>query len=108
VAPARYEPFGLAALEAASRGCALVLGDIPSLREVWGEAALYVHPEEEAALATTLMRLIVDTNLRAEMANRALRRSRAYGLDEQVARYLSLYRSVALAPARQGVDQPCA
>src|SRR5690606_871916 len=31
--PARYEPFGLCALEAALAGCALVLGDIPSLRE---------------------------------------------------------------------------
>ncbi|MCL4401427.1 MAG: glycosyltransferase family 4 protein, partial [Acidobacteria bacterium] len=35
--PARYEPFGLSALEAALAGCALVLGDIPSLREVWGD-----------------------------------------------------------------------
>ena len=48
--PARYEPFGLAALEAARAGCALVLGDIPSLREVWGDAALYV------AAATTTTR----------------------------------------------------
>jgi len=32
VAPARYEPFGLSILEAALSGCALVLGDIPSLR----------------------------------------------------------------------------
>jgi glycogen synthase len=31
-APARYEPFGLSILEAAHAGCALVLGDIPSLR----------------------------------------------------------------------------
>ena len=38
--PAHYEPFGLSALEAGLAGCALVLGDIPSLREIWGEAAL--------------------------------------------------------------------
>src|SRR5690606_16056187 len=40
--PAQYEPFGLSALEAALSGCALVLGDIPSLREVWGNAACFV------------------------------------------------------------------
>ena len=34
--PALYEPFGLSVLEAALSGCALVLGDIPSLREIWG------------------------------------------------------------------------
>ncbi|MFN2523496.1 MAG: glycosyltransferase family 4 protein [Mycobacteriales bacterium] len=56
-APARYEPFGLAALEAAHAGCALVLGDIPSLREVWGDAARYcsdagtLRTEVAAALA---------------------------------------------------------
>ena len=33
--PARYEPFGLSILEAALSGCALVLGDLPSLRELW-------------------------------------------------------------------------
>ena len=36
--PARYEPFGLSVLEAALSGCALVLGDIPSLREIWDDA----------------------------------------------------------------------
>src|SRR5690606_8377688 len=46
VLPARYEPFGLSALEAALSGCALVLGDIPSLREVWGPAATYVDPAD--------------------------------------------------------------
>ncbi len=46
VAPARYEPFGLAILEAAAAGCALVLGDIPSLRENWDGAAVFVDPEE--------------------------------------------------------------
>jgi hypothetical protein len=42
--PARYEPFGLSVLEAALSGCALVLGDIASLRETWGDAAVYVPP----------------------------------------------------------------
>ena len=30
-------------------GCALVLGDLPSLREVWGDAALYVRPDDHAS-----------------------------------------------------------
>ena len=42
VAPARYEPLGLPILEAARDGCALVLGDIASLRELWDGAALFV------------------------------------------------------------------
>jgi glycogen synthase len=65
VLPARYEPFGLSGLEAALSGCALVLADIPSLREVWGDAALYVHPGNRAELRDTLQRVIRSDSLRA-------------------------------------------
>lgn len=36
-----YEPFGLAVLEAALCGCALLLRDIASWRELWGPAAVF-------------------------------------------------------------------
>ena len=63
--PARYEPFGLSALEAGMSGCALVLGDIPSLREVWGDAALFVPPDDPDALRVALCRLIENASLSA-------------------------------------------
>jgi len=56
--PARYEPFGYSVLEAGHAGCALVLGDIPSLREVWKDAARFVSPDDPAALESTLRELI--------------------------------------------------
>ncbi|MGH9413130.1 MAG: glycosyltransferase family 4 protein [Terriglobales bacterium] len=42
-----YEPFGLAVLEAAFSGCALLLNDIPSWRELWGPAALFYSNLEQ-------------------------------------------------------------
>src|SRR5579872_2111459 len=51
---ALYEPFGLAVLEAAQARCALILADIPSLRELWGGAALFVDPRDRRALETAL------------------------------------------------------
>jgi glycosyltransferase involved in cell wall biosynthesis len=53
-APARYEPFGLAILEAARAGCSLVLGDIPSLRELWDGAARFVEPDDTDALTAAI------------------------------------------------------
>jgi len=51
IATSIYEPFGLAPLEAALCGCAILARDIPSLREVWGDAALfYTTPQELSAL----------------------------------------------------------
>src|SRR5439155_1168938 len=52
--PARYEPFGLSVLEAALSGCALVLGDIPSLRELWEGAAWFVPADDDGALAAAI------------------------------------------------------
>jgi glycosyltransferase involved in cell wall biosynthesis len=57
-APARYEPFGLSVLEAGLAGCALVLGDIASLREVWGDAATYV--QDDVSLAAAVVGALAD------------------------------------------------
>ena len=105
--PARYEPFGLSALEAALSGCALVLGDIPSLREVWGAAALYVQPDDPGGLANAVSRLAGDTGFRQEMASRALARARQYSLDRAVDSYLALYGELTGARAAAGGLQAC-
>ena len=76
--PARYEPFGLSALEAALSGCALVLGDIPSLREVWGTTARYVDPDRPAALRTALEQLISNPVERQRLGRAAHARARRY------------------------------
>jgi glycosyltransferase involved in cell wall biosynthesis len=92
--PARYEPFGLSALEAALSGCALVLGDIPSLREVWGDAALFVDPEDPATIKRAIQRLISDASYRFAMAARAGRRARCYTPQAMARSYQTLYESL--------------
>jgi glycogen synthase len=98
--PARYEPFGLAPLEAGLARCALVLGDLPSLREVWGDAAVYVAPGDASALAEEIDRLIADPARREEMGWRARLRAGRYDAGRMARRYASLYRRLR---ARQAV-----
>jgi glycogen(starch) synthase len=98
-APARYEPFGLAILEAAASGCALVLGDIPSLWENWRDAAIFIPPGDDAALIAALNGLIADEAGRAALAERAHARSRAFDIARTASDYLSLYRTLVTAPA---------
>jgi glycosyltransferase involved in cell wall biosynthesis len=97
--PARYEPFGLSVLEAALAGCALVLGDVPSLREVWGPAALYAAPDDHAALRACLARLIADRGLRENLARAARVRALTYTPERMASAYLSAY-SIALRSTR--------
>lgn len=100
--PARYEPFGLTPLEAALAGCALVLGDIPSLREIWGDAALFVDPEDPAELADTITRLAEDAALRSEIVARSQSRACTLTASRMARGYWRAYRELL----RQGVCEP--
>jgi glycosyltransferase involved in cell wall biosynthesis len=100
--PALYEPFGLSVLEAALSGCALVLGDIPTLRELWGEAALYVPPTDHEALALCVNALIAKPAIRQEFSRRARARASSFTTDRMVSGYLNVY---AQARSRRGMAQ---
>ena len=89
--PARYEPFGLSILEAALSGCALVLGDLPSLRELWTGAAVFVPPDDHKALSRELRRLIARPAHLTAMGLAARHRARSYGTERMVTRYLDVY-----------------
>ena len=101
--PCRYEPFGLSILEAALSGCALVLGDIPSLREVWGDAALFVPADDEGALRDAIRSLISDAQFREKMSCRSYQRALTFDSARTAELYLEAYNAVFSA---KGV--PCA
>jgi glycosyltransferase involved in cell wall biosynthesis len=97
-APALYEPFGLAVLEAAMAGCALVLADIPSFRELWDGCADFVDPRDPASLAAGLDRLIADPLRRAAFAARARVRAAQFSVARMADTYLDTYRSAGRDP----------
>jgi glycogen(starch) synthase len=99
--PALYEPFGLAPLEAALSGCALALADIPSLRELWGGAALFFDPRDPAGAAEVLNRLVDDEELRRRTAEAGRRRAAFYTPVLQSESYLGAYRSVRTFSGRE-------
>jgi glycogen synthase len=99
VSPARYEPFGLCVLEAAAAGCALVLGDIPSLRENWEGCAVFVPPDDRAALHRAITRLAGDNRRRARLAASARARARHFTVGAMADRYRRLYRHLVTAAA---------
>jgi glycogen synthase len=107
--PALYEPFGLSILEAALSGCALVLGDIPTLRELWDGHALFVAPEDQEGWATQITRLMKDKRLRVEYGQRALARAQDFSRENMGRGYVDAYR-VVTQPVRSIRQEaiPCA
>ena len=95
--PALYEPFGLAILEAAAHGVPLVLGCIPSLVELWDEAALFVDPHDAATLTAALDALIADPALRHELGRAARHRAAHFTSGRMMAAYRALYAELLAA-----------
>lgn len=106
--PARYEPFGLSALEAGLAGCALVLGDIPSLREIWGDAALFVAPDDSNALRGALESLILNDALRVEIAYRARTAAIGYTVGRMAQDYIATYNALATVDITGGWKESAA
>lgn len=94
-ATARYEPLGMPILEAALSRCAIVANDIPSFREIWGDAALYFRTNDAASLAESIRLLNADRTMCRAYAELAYSRARErFTTKRMIEEYLQLYRSL--------------
>lgn len=101
VSAARFEPFGLAVLEAAQAGCPLVLSDIATFRELWDGAATFVPVGDAPGFATAIAALLAAPARHAAAGRAAQARAAAYTPDATAAAMDALYRRlIATAPRR--------
>jgi glycosyltransferase involved in cell wall biosynthesis len=106
VSPALYEPFGLSVLEAAAASCALVLSDIPTFRELWDGAAVFVDPTDAGALHRALAGLCADARERTRLQRVAYEHSLTCSQARMTGAYLRLYESLlASQPVATREDQ---
>lgn len=94
-----YEPFGLAPLEAALCGCAVLANDIPSLREVWGDGALFF--QDAKSLSALLTMLQGDRRILERARSRALHRARQLTAQQMTQGYIELIQGI-LQPVMAG------
>jgi glycosyltransferase involved in cell wall biosynthesis len=94
VSTALYEPFGLSALEAAQAGCALVLSDIPTFRELWAGAAVFVPPAESNGFAEAISDLLRDPEKRERLGQAAQLKALRYTPSAMARRMLGIYEQL--------------
>jgi glycosyltransferase involved in cell wall biosynthesis len=101
VSPARYEPFGLCALEAASARCALVLSDIPSFAELWSGAALFIERGNTRELSATLQHLCEHDAMRSRLQGAAAQRASRYCAESMADAYCEIYDELISAKSHR-------
>ena len=75
VFPSTFEGFGMPVLEAMAAGVPVACSDIPPLREVAGNAALFFDPYSPERIAEGVRRVLDDSDLRASMIARGKERA---------------------------------
>jgi glycosyltransferase involved in cell wall biosynthesis len=105
VLPARSETCGLPVLEAALAKCALVLGDIPGLREVWGDAAVFVPPDDVEALYHEIQKMIANEKSRLDYGLRAHRRALQFTPQRMADAYLDLYSELMARDGKASLER---
>ena len=91
VMPSRYEGFGLPVLEAMASGTPVVAAPDPALREVAGDAAVFVEPER---LADGIRQALAE---RDRLVAAGLERAKLFSWEETARRTVAVYREVLAA-----------
>jgi glycosyltransferase involved in cell wall biosynthesis len=95
--PSLFEVFGLVQLEAMACGCPVVAARAGAIPEVVDDAALLFDPRSPDQLADALLRVIIDSQVRAELVARGLARAKEFTWERCAAETFKVLREVAIA-----------
>jgi alpha-1,3-rhamnosyl/mannosyltransferase len=90
--PSLYEGFGLPVLEAMACGCPVICSNAASLPEVAGDAALYIDPGSPDSLRQAMDRILLEPELRKDMAHRGMDRAGAFSWKRSAGQMLEVFR----------------
>lgn len=94
VFPSLYEGFGLPVLEAMSHGTPVITSNVSALPEVAGDAALLVDPTSVDEISRSMISLLENSSLRAELSKKGLARCEEFSWNKTAEKTLNVYRSL--------------
>lgn len=90
VYPSLYEGFGIPPLESMSYGCPVIASDIPALREISGDAAMFVDPLDIADMSLKMDSLICNDELRREFSQKGREQVKKYSWTKSAQQVIEL------------------
>lgn len=91
VFPSAMEGFGLPGLEAMAKNIPVVCSDIPTFREIYGEAALYFNQYDEQDMKAKLHTIISDNKLRNSLVEKGKHITQRYSWKKMAQETLAVY-----------------
>ncbi len=89
--PSRHEGFGIPVVEAMAQGTAVLCADIPALREVAGDAAVFVPPDDLDGWVGALRTMLTDDASRSASITRGRERVGRYSWERCTAETVAVY-----------------
>ena len=94
VFPSLYEGFGLPPLEAMACRCPIAVSDLPVLKEVCGDAAIYFNPESEEDMAAKIINICEDNELKQSLVSKGKERLKFFDKNNIIEEYLKYFKSL--------------
>jgi len=94
VFPSFYEGFGIPPLEAAACGCPLVVSNVSSLPEIYGDAAYYVDPYDVENITEGMYKVLTDNKLRMKLIQNGLERVKMFSWDISAKKHINVFEEV--------------
>jgi glycosyltransferase involved in cell wall biosynthesis len=93
--PTLIEAFPVPITEALSCGCPIVTSRDTGLREIAGDAAVFVDPGDPEEIAGAISKVLADGELRKTLRNRGLQRSKTFSWEKCAGETLEILEGVA-------------
>ncbi len=89
-----FEGFGLPVAEAQACGCPVITSNVSSMPEAGGNAAMYVNPNEPKEIASAIIKLSADTELRNKMIEPGIKNAGRFRPEVQAKQLMNIYQNL--------------